>query len=311
MLRACATTALVLWLAAPARPDGPTAIPWRTNFERARAEARAEGRPLWVQFTGPWCTYCRKMESDTFSKAPVVAAARDSFVPVKVQADEREDLVERLEVGGLPATLVLSASGAVLARHEGYASVAEFLAFLDRARGVSRSARPAKRSAEGEGLALAGYCPVSLVQGRGLTPGQQDLAVHYDGHTFRFADAEVRDAFLRQPEAFLPANGGRCPVRAVDRGEQVPGDPRFGVYYRNRLYLCADDEARRRFARDPGRYCDADLADRGFCPHCRNLAGRLVPGLPEFAATHGGRRYLFPDRIHLEAFRASPEKFLR
>jgi YHS domain-containing protein/thiol-disulfide isomerase/thioredoxin len=302
---ACAGLGLacLLLVMPPSRGDDGRAIPWRPEFERAMAEARAAGRPLWVQFTGPWCGYCRRMEHEVFTRPEVAGLARARFVPVLVQADDREDLVARFAVAGLPATIVLSPSGAVLARHEGFADASAFRALLDQA--LAKAVQGAA-----DAPALAGYCPVCLVRGRGLTPGRPELSLHYDGRAFRFAEAADRDAFLKEPEAFLPALGGRCPVRQLDRGESVPGDPRFGVYYRGRLYLCADEPARQRFARDPSHYCDADLADRGDCPHCRR-SGRSVPGRPQFAATRDGRRYLFPDRQHLEAFRASPEVYLR
>ncbi len=91
----------------------------------------------------------------------------------------------------------------------------------------------------------------------------------------------------------------------------MTGDPRYGVYYKGHLYLCSDTESRQKFVHEPGRYAEVDVADQGYCPHCRNLAGRMVRGKPQFSATHAGLRYLFPDAHHLEAFRASPEKFLR
>jgi YHS domain-containing protein len=193
----------------------------------------------------------------------------------------------------------------VLGRHEGYADAGEFLGFLFASR------PPASPELEAEEIALAGYDPVSLVSGNGLSPGDPSLKVEHDGQEYRFADEADRQAFLRDPERFLPCSRGRCVVNLVDRGVSVRGDVRYGVYYRGRLYLCADEEARGRFAADPGRYADADVADGGKCPHCRTLAGRLVQGLPQFSLTHQGRRYLFSDRFHLEAFRASPEKYLR
>ena len=297
----------LLVLVAPARGGERDAIPWRVAFERAQSEARAAGRPLWVQLTAPWCPYCRRMEREVFTRPEVVAAARAGFVAVRVQADDREDLVARFAVAGLPATIVLSPEGAEVARHEGFAEAGAFLALLDQAR--AKVAPAPDRT--GDGPALGGYCPVTLVRGRGLTPGRPELGVRYDGREFRFATAADRDAFLKQPEIYLPANGGRCPVRQLDRGATVAGDPRFGVYYRGRLYLCADESARQRFARDPDRYRDVDLADGGRCPHCLRQSGRSVPGRPEFAATHAGRRYLFPDPRHLEAFRAAPDVYVR
>jgi YHS domain-containing protein/thioredoxin-related protein len=297
---------LSLTLAASGVADaGSAPIPWRTQYEAARAEAVARDRPLWLQFTGPWCLFCRRMERETFTRPEVVALSRDDFIPVKIHSDEREDLVEQFGITGLPAALILGPDGRVISRQEGYADAGEFLGFLFAAR------PPVRPEPEQSEIALAGYDPVSLVNGNGLTSGHESLTVRHDGLEYRFADEADREAFLRDPERFQPCNRGRCVVNLVDRGVTVVGDARYGVYYRGRLYLCADEASRQRFAADPARYADADVADAGQCPHCRTLAGRLVEGLPQFSFIHQGRRYLFSDRFHLEAFRASPEKFLR
>lgn len=292
-------TLLGLLLGSTSTLGGPSrAIPWRNNFEDAQAEARALDRPLWIQFTGPWCVFCLKMERTVFNQPEIVSTARDRFVPVKVRGDNREDLIERFGISGLPATVILTPDGQEVVRQEGYLDSKPFRALL-------ASAQPPPKPA------LDGYCPVSLVKGKGLVQGRESIAVHYDGLVYRFASEENRTAFLEQPELYLPSNGGQCPVRQVKEGKAVAGNPHWGVYYQDRLYLCADEASRRQFVEHPEQFGDADLADRGYCPHCRGREGRLVRGLPQFAATHAGRRYLFPDRVHLEAFRASPETYLR
>lgn len=296
-----ATLVLAAWPVSSHADEAP--IPWRPHFESALAEARRQHRPLWVQFTGPWCLFCRRMDRETFSRPEVVALSRD-FVPVKVKSDDREDLLERFGVAGLPTTVIVGPDGRLLGRHEGFADPEEFLTFLFRS-------RPSPELPDAATVALAGYDAVALVAGRGLEPGSPALSVRHDGQEFRFVNEADRAAFQRRPERYQPAIRGRCAVSLVDRGAAVEGDPRWGVYYRDRLYLCADETARRRFAADPDRYADADLADAGRCPHCVPRAGRLVPGLPQFSLIHQGRRYLFPDRVHLEAFRQAPDRYLR
>lgn len=96
-----------------------------------------------------------------------------------------------------------------------------------------------------------------------------------------------------------------------DDNKKVPGDTKFGVYYQNRLYLLADDDARKKFAANPDRYSNIDVADNGECPHCKDLKGEKVAGKPEFSTTLAGRRYLFPDATHREAFRITPDRYLR
>ena len=50
----------------------PSGIAWRSDFATAQAEARARNLPLWVQFTGPWCIFCRKMDANAFVDPAVI-----------------------------------------------------------------------------------------------------------------------------------------------------------------------------------------------------------------------------------------------
>ena len=121
------------------------AIPWRTDLHRAEIEARAQNRLLWVQFTGSWCPNCVRLERESFVHPQVVGHARDFFVPVKIQSEQHEDLVERFGLTGIPATILVKPSGEVVARHEGYVDAATFGTFLERALIRSgRSPRPAR-----------------------------------------------------------------------------------------------------------------------------------------------------------------------
>jgi YHS domain-containing protein len=297
---ACAL--LLCWSVPNARAGEPHSIAWRTSFEQAQAEARSQKRPLWIQFTGSWCPFCRQMERETFPKSEIVAYSRDHFVPVMLRAESREDLMAHFGVSGLPATVVLSPTGEVLGKHEGFLEPAELSGFLNE-----RRPQKANRAE----IALAGYCPVALVEGRVLKEGKAHLALSFEGRTYRFADARGRELFQKDPERFAPSNAGRCAVSQVERKAVVAGSLQFGVFYRDRLFLCVNEDARQRFLKDPERFAYVDVADNGFCPHCRSIAGRSVRGVPRYMATHSGRRYYFPDSVHLEAFRASPEKFIR
>jgi YHS domain-containing protein len=108
--------------------------------------------------------------------------------------------------------------------------------------------------------------------------------------------------FRKDPERYAPVNRGECPVSQVDGQVARPGDPRWGVLYQGRLFLCATQGARQRFLNDPKRYALVDVAEQGFCPHCLGGAGLLVRGDPKYTITREGRRYWFPDPSHRDAF---------
>src|SRR4051812_34133236 len=73
----------------------PETIPWRSDLRKAEVEARAQDRLIWVQFTGSWCPNCVRLERESFVHPRVVGHARNFFVPVKLQSEEHEDLVDR------------------------------------------------------------------------------------------------------------------------------------------------------------------------------------------------------------------------
>ena len=279
-------------------------VPWRSDLAAAQAEARVRNMPIWLQFTGPWCVYCRKMDLLTFNDAAVASRAKARFIPVKLRSDAHEDLLAQFGITGLPATIILSPSGrAILARSDGYSDASEFAAKLDGAW--------ANALADPDILAIGGYCPVRLVEGKGRVEGDARLAVFHDGHAYRFADRSARDAFLKDPETYLPSDGGKCVVTRKDGEKAASGDPRFGATYHGRLYLFASDKARSKFAADPDTYAGIDIADNGRCPHCKGSGVKEVAGKPEFATTHAGRRYLFPNDEHRQAFRTAPDRYLR
>jgi YHS domain-containing protein len=291
----------------PARAqEGGPAFLWRTDLEAAMAEARATGKSLWLQFTGPWCGFCRRMESEVFPAQPVASLVRERFIPVQVRSDVRDDLVARFGVGILPTSVVMRPDGTVVARRQGFAPVANFVAFL-RGSEVGAPSEPALEAAPvDEAPAVEGLCVVSLVDGKGRVVGDPAWRALHEGRVYHFADVGARDRFVAEPGRYAPVGGG---VDAVTGTR--PGSVDFGVYYGGRLYLCGDEAARREFAAEPERYVAGVPAAGGFCPHCRPELGPPAPGRVQFPLFYGGRRYLFPDESHREAFRLDPGKFLR
>jgi YHS domain-containing protein len=301
-------------------------ITWRSDYARALEEARTRNQLLWIQFTGPWCPNCKRMEDETFPHPVVREHAQRSFVPVKIRSDLNQELALSFELSGLPATVVVAPSRKVLAVRQGYLGPQELGEVLRESlarhsRGSESTCKPAvasdprlepvskfaqdpngKKETE---LALSGYCPVSLVSDKRLVQGQAEYTVAHEGRLYRFASMITFNLFRRDPDRFVPVNNGNCPVARIDRKAEETGDPRFGVLYQGRLFLCSSDTDRRRFLGDPARYAVVDVAEQGCCPHCLSESGTLVRGDPRFDLNQGGRRYWFPDASHRDAFLAA------
>jgi YHS domain-containing protein len=319
------------WALVPtvAADDDPDSIPWRTDYARALEEAQSKHQLLWLQFTGPWCPNCTRMEKDSFSHPAIRGHARLSFIPVKLPADANEELALHFELSGLPATVIVAPSREVLAVRQGYLGpidlddlLADALsrhkagtlmasekdrehAAADSNHGDDSPAQVKTRSKTETQVALSGFCPVSLVSDKRLIQGQSEYTVTHEGRLYRFANLVTFNLFRRDPERYVPVNEGNCPVSQLDRKTAQAGDPRYGVLFQNRLFLCATDADRRLFLEQPARYAAIDVAEQGFCPHCISQTGVLVRGDPRIELNREGRRYWFPDSTHREAFLAT------
>jgi YHS domain-containing protein len=297
----------------------PDPIAWREDYSTALEEARAANRPLWIQFTGPWCPNCTRMEQESLPHPAVVQRARESFIPLKLRSDVHEQLALTFNLSALPATIIVAPNRDVVALHQGYLGPAEFDAFLRDSllrvpgqpardiapnRGVQEKP-PGDESKPLERLALQGYCAVSLVRDRKLILGLREQIVRHEGLIYRFASPAMQELFKAQPERYAPVNQGSCPVTQIDSGKTQVGDPRWGVIFQSRLFVFANDDARKRFRAEPERYAMADVAEAGFCAHCIRDSGLLVRGYPTYELARGGRRYWFPDETHRVAFLAS------
>ena len=98
----------------PARSDEPASIVWRDNYGSALEDARTDNRLLWIQFTGPWCINCRRMDRATFVHPAVITQSREQFVPVKLRSDEHEALAQSLGLTSLPSTVIVRPNGEVI-----------------------------------------------------------------------------------------------------------------------------------------------------------------------------------------------------
>jgi cytochrome c biogenesis protein CcdA/thioredoxin-related protein len=66
--------------------------PMHNNYEKALAQAKAEGKPLLIDFTGWACVNCRRMEELVWTDKEVDSLMRTKFVVVSLYVDEKTKL---------------------------------------------------------------------------------------------------------------------------------------------------------------------------------------------------------------------------
>jgi YHS domain-containing protein len=264
----------------PARSDEPASIVWRDDYFTALEDARTANRLLWIQFSGPWCPNCTRMERDSFSHPAVVEHSQRSFLPLKLRSDLNEQLVAAFNLTAIPATIVVAPNRDVIGFHQGYLGPDELDTFLrdclarsplapaSQARQGDSKPKPGKPDAKADepatepALALSGYCTVSLVQDRKLVKGHADHSILHEGRVYHFANLAARERFQQEPARYLPWSNGTCPVTRVKDGASKPGEPKWGVLYAGRLFMFASESNRRLFLENPEHYTTALALDR-------------------------------------------------
>jgi thioredoxin-like negative regulator of GroEL len=111
--------------AAPAR-----SVEFHHTIEEARKSAKVE-QPMVIVFGARWCTWCRKMETDTLTD-PKVTTVASQFLWVKVDVDKDHELAARYGVEGIPVAVVVDKQGRILGSESGFMPPAKFVEFLTK-----------------------------------------------------------------------------------------------------------------------------------------------------------------------------------
>ncbi len=140
------------WLGAPTAetPKGtqPVEISWLHDEKAALERAHATGKPILIDFSASWCAACKELDVHTWIDPGVKQEVVDKYVPLKIDASDESDEINRLEqkygVQGLPTVLMVAckdpAPAACAVPQDGPGRVTGFLAppeMLERLRRVA------------------------------------------------------------------------------------------------------------------------------------------------------------------------------
>lgn len=95
------------------RPHSAHLITW-LSWQEALDKARAEDRPVFLCLTAPWCRFCQAFDEQTLSDHVVIRLLNRSFVPTRVDVNERPDIARRYSAGGWPTAAFLTPEGELL-----------------------------------------------------------------------------------------------------------------------------------------------------------------------------------------------------
>jgi thioredoxin-related protein len=107
-------------------------VTWLTDLPKAEAQAKSENKLVLMDFTGSdWCSWCMKLDKDTFSKPEFADYAQKNLVLVQLdypQHKEQSDalkaanaaLVQKYNIQGYPTLIALKPDGTVVWTQVGY-----------------------------------------------------------------------------------------------------------------------------------------------------------------------------------------------
>jgi hypothetical protein len=92
---------------------------WHEWTSDAFAQAKEQDKPILLDIGAVWCHWCHVMDRESYENAEVARVINESFIPVKVDRDERPDIDARYQVavsaltgqGGWPLTAFLTPDG--------------------------------------------------------------------------------------------------------------------------------------------------------------------------------------------------------
>jgi len=112
-------------LLAPKPTAGGTPIEWETSLAKGLKKAAKTGKPVMIDFYADWCSWCRKLDEDTWPDARVQGATAD-FICVKVNVDKDVESARKYDANSLPTIVFLDSAGEEIHRVEGYQPAADF-----------------------------------------------------------------------------------------------------------------------------------------------------------------------------------------
>ena len=109
---------------------GNAGIEWN-EYTPGLAQAKHQGKNVFLYFYAQWCTYCTKLKQTTFLDKRVQEYLDDNFVSISVNTDQNQTLSQTWQVTGLPTMWFLTPEGERISSLPGYVDGSQFLKILE------------------------------------------------------------------------------------------------------------------------------------------------------------------------------------
>ena len=114
----------------------PVGVRFERSFDEAMKKARAQHKPVMIDFWAEWCGWCHRLDKTTYVDPAVVKLSQD-FVAAKIDTEgspAETAVAERFDVTSLPTILFVTPGGHQIFRVNGFQGPGKFPRTLERAK---------------------------------------------------------------------------------------------------------------------------------------------------------------------------------
>lgn len=280
---------------------------WRVDFEKAEAFAKEQGVPILIHFHAHWCGPCQTMESEVLETAEVRAALRSGIVGVKVNADDRRDLVSRFGISALPTDVIVSPSGQVLSQNVGSPGRKAYVARLAQFRVPAKGQAGDKETIVAKTANRSAKTPVTQVSQTQVPNVAVEQTIPVESENVQ-TSATMMTKALRQESDKRVGLHGYSPVSLTETETWKSGDAQFKYEFQGVCYQLSSAEELERFKATPEKFVPAL---HGCDPVAFVNDQAVQAGYIELGVTWRSRLYFFYSKKSRDEFLKNPHRFVR
>jgi thiol-disulfide isomerase/thioredoxin/YHS domain-containing protein len=113
-------------------------LQWQNDIEQAKEIARREDKLVLLHFGATWCRPCKSLDTYVFTSKSVQNAIAENVVPVKIDADENVEAVNKYDVQMVPYDVIISPEGRTLMKRRSPSDAENYSKMLRQLSSASR-----------------------------------------------------------------------------------------------------------------------------------------------------------------------------
>jgi thioredoxin-related protein len=118
----------LMWLPKTAISE-KSEIKWY-SYKDGMEKIKKENKKGFLHFYTNWCTFCKLMNSNTFSDPKVISYLNDNFVPIRINAEQEQDVAKSYNVNRFPTTFFIAEDISSIGNRPGYIPAGDLLDML-------------------------------------------------------------------------------------------------------------------------------------------------------------------------------------